>query len=92
MAARQEYLLESTVRLELEKMKQNKALLRIFTVGKAGVDKSSLIRDLVGPTAEQKPPVAAGWNACMHKLEIERVQYTSGRRHVCSCIRHARNV
>ena len=38
MEARQEDLLE-TVRLELEKMEQNKALLRIFTVGKAGVGK-----------------------------------------------------
>ena len=78
MAARQEDLLESTVRLELEKMKQNKALLRIFTVGKAGVGKSSLIRDLVGPTAKRKPDVAAGWSACTKKLSVYDIPVEDG--------------
>ena len=66
LMANQEELQES-IWLQLQKQ-QNRALLRIFTVGKAGVGKSSLIRDLIGPKAKRKPAVAAGWDPCTMKL------------------------
>ena len=70
--------LQETIRLQLEQMQQNRALLRIFTVGKAGVGKSSLIRDLIGPKAKRKPAVAAGWNACTMKLSTYDIPVGDG--------------
>ena len=66
-------VMEPSLQKELKQM-QRRALLQIFTVGKTGAGKSSLISDLVGPSAIEKPKVGAGWAPVTtesHKYEVQ---------------------
>ena len=64
MAAKPLLSMTETAEIELQKKQERGNSLRIVTVGKGGVGKSSLIRDLLGPEAKQKPDVAGGWEPC----------------------------
>ena len=72
----EEFLRSTQSHLQL--LRKRGGSLRIFMVGKAGAGKSSLVCDLIGPGAKEKPAVAAGWDPCTIKVREYEIPVEAG--------------
>ena len=63
---------------QLQVFQKRGGSLRIFTAGKAGAGKSSLVCDLIGPGAKEKPAIAAGWDPCTIKVREYEIPVATG--------------